>query len=337
MSITTITLSGSRYAIGTAQGRRIAGLRLPKLASGSGSFPDDCRAAVQRWHPAILDEYEGMLSASGLPDAEFASYYFGRTAPLAGGCTNLAVLPEVTSNGQLIVGRNYDWAYVDRRWCEARYVSPSGEHRRVGYTHHWGGLCDGMNEAGLTICIASLPSAGESLPGIQWHIVVDMVLTQCDSVAAAVKLLTSIPHVRSIAYLVADESNAAIVEASSSRIRIRRPHAGILVGTNHWTTEGPSSGPRGAASVARRKQALALLTTASPSHSLDTVRSVLSDHHGGICAGDHPGECENRAQQGKSGTIWSLIARPEMKSLFVAPGHPCITPYETLPLTPHHT
>lgn len=337
MSISTITLSGSRYAIGTAQGRRITGLRLPKLTSGDRSFPDECRSAVELWHPAILDEYEGMRSASGLQEAEFASYYFGRTAPLAGGCTNLAVLPEATCDGQLIVGRNYDWAYADKRWCEARYVAPNREYGRVGYTHHWGGLCDGMNEAGLTICIASLPSVGESVPGIQWHIVVDMVLTQCDSVTAAVKLLTSIPHVRSIAYLVADESNAAIVEASSSQIRVRKPRAGLIVGTNHWVTEELPSGSRGAASAARWQQAVARLTAASSSHSLDTVRAVLSDHDGGICAGFHPDESGNGALQGKSGTIWSLIAKPASRSLFVAPGHPCVTPYETLPLTPHRT
>ena len=154
-----------------------------------------------------------MLAGSELDADRFASYYFGRTAPLAGGCTMMAATPESTASGTTLVGRNYDGAYADRRWCEARLIAPDGEPARVGYTHHWGGLCDAMNDSGLAVCIASLPPVGTHQPGMQWHLVVDLVATRCRTAHEAVETIAAVPHLRSIAYMVADATNAFLVEA----------------------------------------------------------------------------------------------------------------------------
>ena len=316
--------SGTRREIGFAQGARIRSLRLPPIGDADRSFGAQCRRSVERWHLPMIEEYEGMLSASWLPEDAFESYYFGRTAPYAGGCTNIAVTGESTVSGTSLVGRNYDWAYADKRWCETRVIAPIGEPRRVGYTHHWGGLCDAMNEHGVTICIASLPPTGRTAPGLQWHIVVDLVMTRSTSVAEAVDLLVGIPHVRSLSYLVVDATDARLVEAGPDGSTVNSPEHGLLVGTNHRIGNGSIDDPRRDTSRKRRERARELLV--GKIDRSDMVR-VLSDHTGGICAGDYDFEQHVHTTSGQSGTIWSMIASPADRLFEIAPGHPCSTPF----------
>jgi len=329
-----ITMGGTRREIGLFQGRRVRDLRLPPLAAGDHAFGDACRAMVERWHPAIIGEFDGMLEASGLPEDRFTSYYYGRTAPLAGGCTNIAASAEAAAGGTTLVACNYDWAYADLRWCEARLVAPAGEPRRIGYTHHWGGVCDVMNEEGLTVCIASLPPIKPTGPGLQWHIVVDLVVSRCRTASEAAHLICGVPHVRSLSYLIADATTARLVEASAARAAIVEPQAGILVATNHRLGEEEDAGARGSFSVVRRRRALELLRPVVGRIGPEDLRRVLADHEGGICAGDHDDIRGRPSQHGRSGTIWSLLAAPAERTMQVAPGHPCTTPFERLPWPP---
>lgn len=322
MAIAHMRFSGTRREIGRAQGYRIRALRLPPVSPRDSAFGNRCRAVAARLHPGIEDEFEGMCETSGLPVEEFTSYYFGRTAPAAGGCTNIAVTGTRTRDGHTLVGRNYDWDYADRRWCEARTISPEGEPARIGYTHHWGGLCDVMNDAGLTLCIASLPPEGEPRPGIQWHIAVDLVAATCRTATEAADLLAGLPHVRSLAYLVADRDTARLVETSPRNARVFEPDDGILVGTN--TRTDALAGHAETASVRRRRRAEDLLRATKEPVTTDTLIRVLSDHEGGICAGQHGPDAPG------GGTIWSLVAEPTPRRVRVAPGHPCDTPFEDI-------
>ena len=327
MALSHILLTGTRREIGLTQGRRIRALRLPPLSAGDRAFGQECRSLASRWHVAMCEEFDGMLEASGLPADRFTSYYFGRTAPFAGGCTNIAVVADGAEECATLVGRNYDWAYADRRWCEARLIAPKGEVRRIGYTHHWGGLCDVMNEHGLTLCIASLPITATVRPGLQWHIVADLIAATCRTALEAADLLRRIPHLRSLGYLVADGRTARLVEASAEGVVVHEPEDGILVGTNHRLGSHPAPGEHGHASAVRRARALELLQPRAGHLTLHDIRRALSDHEGGICAGAHGSVSGLSA----SGTIWSLLAEPAKKLMRVAPGHPCETPFETIP------
>ena len=299
-------------------------MRLPGVSDDDRAFGDACLRVTARVHPSIIDEFEGMREASGLPADAFTSYYFGRTAPLAGGCTNIAVTGRATRRAQVLVGRNYDWGYADRRWCEARLVAPAGEPRRIGYTHHWGGLCDVMSETGLTVCVASLPPRGATEPGVQWHVVVDMVATRCRTVAEAAELMGRVPHVRSIAYLVADEAAACLVEAVPGSVHVHESENGILVGTNHRLEAPPRPGALGHASVARRDRAVAILSHRHGRIDENDLRRVLSDHEAGICAGAHGPSADG------GGTIWSMVAEPARRTFKIAPGHPCTRQFEAV-------
>jgi len=330
MDSSRIHLRGTRREIGEQLGRRIRGLSPPPPAPGDDAFGVACRHHVERLHPAMIDEYEGMLSSSGQPADAFANYCFGRTAPLAGGCTNLACVAGATATGRTIVGRNYDWAYADRRWRQERLIEPRGEASKLGYTHHWGGMCDVMNDRGVVVCIASLPPDGPMRPGLQWHIVVDLVATQCVNARDAADLIVGVPHVRSLSYLVADDTDAYLVEASSSAVTVHESVDGIIVGTNHRLDEPARSDARGRLSRLRRERTLDVLQARSGAIDREVVVAALTDHEAGVCSGrhgEHAGHVENG---GGFGTIWSLIAEPSQRRIGVAAGHPCVTPFEEL-------
>jgi hypothetical protein len=179
-----------------------------------------------------------------------------------------------------------------------------------------------MNDAGLTVCIASLPSGADLRPGIQWHIAVDLVASACATAPEAADLLERIPHVRSLGYLVADGETARLVEAAPDSVTVHAPVEGVLVGTNTRTAEldllpdNPSAH--------RRKRAEEWLRSIARPVEQSDIACVLADHQGGICAGDHNVDARG------GGTIWSLMATPAQREISVAPGHPCNTAFEKL-------
>ena len=317
--------SGSRYDIGRIKGQRIVNLRLAAPSASDLRFAESCRRCIEEYHPAILDEFTGLTDACSLPTDSLVSTYFGRTGRAPGGCTNFAVTAEGTADDTTIVGRNYDWDYVDRRWCEARSIKPDGERGCVGYTHHWSGLCDGMNDVGLTICIASLP-ADEFHIGLQWHIVVDLVLASCTTAYEAADLLCEVPHVRQMSYLVADETDARAVQVSGGTATVLLPENGVLVVTNHrvenkQTSESAECFQR---SFRRRNRIRELLDPLSGRISVDDLKNALSDHVAPVCVGSH-----EETETG-SGTIWSLLAVPAWREVFVAEGHPCTGEFQKI-------
>ncbi|MBI2952084.1 hypothetical protein HYY27_08320, partial [bacterium] len=58
------------------------------------------------------------------------------------------------------------------------------------------------------------------------------------------------------------------------------------------------------------------------------VKALLSDHEGQICSGLHAHQTEAFHRGEGWGTIWSSICRPDLRSLLIAPGHPCEVAYE---------
>jgi predicted choloylglycine hydrolase len=321
-------LCGTRRSIGRQKGVRIRDLRLVTPTEDDREFARHSRSLVETHHPAIVEEFNGLVETSGIEPAVLESHYFGRTHRLPG-CTNLAVTPGTSRNGRLLAGRNYDWSYADRRWCEGVQIAPSGEPVRLGYTHHWSGLCDGMNESGLTILIAALHDGSQPRPGFQWHIAVDMVLSRATNVEQAMDLLRGVPHVRSMSYLIADTYGTVLVQVSDGVTFVVEPENGLLAGTNHLVSEEARVPGALQNSVTRRQCALRLLRQRDQI-TTRTLREVLSDHSSGICAGEHGESIGGESAVGGSGTIWSLIAVPERKTLLIARGHPCREPYRML-------
>ena len=219
----TQVYSGTAYEIGAARGRMLKGLPVPKVTAAEVAFARLCAGVTKEVFPPALDTFRGMADASGLGGDDFLAYYFARREGVLRGCTMFAVVPPVTRDGGVIVGRNYDWVYSDLKWCEARGIRQAGAFLTLGYTHHWAGLPDALNEEGLFVAIASLPKRPPERPGLQWNLIVDAMMATCRAVREAEALLTSVSHLPPMSYLLAHPSpapaspTAATPEASATR------------------------------------------------------------------------------------------------------------------------
>jgi hypothetical protein len=245
-----------------------------------------------------------------------------------------------------LVGRNYDWATSDLRWCELHRIVPRHEPRRIGYTHHWAGNADVLTRRGLYVAIASLPPEEVHAPGVQWSIVVEMLAATCSTVREAAEACAAVRHLRPMSYLLADSrGHIGVVEATPDQVRLRRPEAGIVTAANipqggktlrQWEkgkvpgslTESVRPVPpnyRGDAlqrAQRRAERAEALLRRSAPSIAFSDVRRILQDHEAPICTGDH-----SDPDGAPWGTIWSGICRPATGDFNIAPGLPCRHPY----------
>jgi hypothetical protein len=243
-----------------------------------------------------------------------------------------------------LVGRNYDWLASDLRWCEFQACLPDEGLRRIGYTHHWAGCPDCLNEAGLYLAIASLPAEPVWRPGVQWNLLTDMISATCRSVDEAVEACCSVGHLRPMSYLFADEGGrAAVVEATPREARVREAESALLLVGNtslggavraEWPEDlpepvrrVPDRAPTGSAKRSERRLARArkLLEPVLPAATPEDMARMLRDHEAPVCVGDHNG-LEGWA------TIWSGICRPAERDLRVAPGRPCETDYQVFSL-----
>lgn len=352
-AIREMTYRGSHFERGLQRGLRLRDtLTVPDMRALPGEFVEGCRVAAAQFYPPVIEEFEGLLRGGEFDRQAMTAYYFARLESRLGGCTMFAVQARFRRGGRgPILGRNYDWAVEDLPWCRLERYFPADGLRRIGYTHHWAGCPDVLNERGLYLAIASLPAEPVLAPGVQWSILVDMISECCSSVAEAVSVCARVTHLRPMSYLLADASGEiAVVEATPRRVTARPPENGFVLATNRALGgrvladhgDGPAAGRRVKPIGPRRgerskealrraerrfKQAVELLTHELPKVSEEGVRRILTDHEAPICTGEH-----EQADGAPWATIWSGICAPAEGRFKIAPGLPCRQPYRSFRL-----
>lgn len=328
------TFEGSHYEIGYQLGRGLATLDMPESDGRGSEFAARCEAIVKEIYPPILEKVEGLIEGSGLSPHDFKAYFYTRGGLSQVGCTNLAILPPYTKEGLLLLGGNYDWFYSAGEWQEVRVFRPQGAYSHISVTHHWAGSPHGLNERGVAVLLSVLPEREVNKPGLQWHLVIDILMETCDDLEEARELITSLPHLRAFNYLIADEHQAIVAEATPDGVTIREPEGGLLVATNHLPgrefREDELAEPdrlRQRRSLTRYKRVHQMVGERPRGVDLGAVKAILRDHEAPICRGDHPSVEARGGFDGVFGTIWSLICRPERREILLADGHPCHSNY----------
>lgn len=320
MVIRSRTLSGSYFEVGRLLGERMRAFERPAHDAQELRFADACAREVERCYPEVLDKLAGIVAGSGLDGDQFRCHFLTKGAAVPA-CVGVVVGPERSAEGETLVGRNYHWPLSDRVWCELRQIRVTGELAHLGYTHHWGGLPDVLNAAGVYVAIFSVPQLPHRRPGLQWHVIVDYLANRCHSVAEAREFLLAVPHLRSFSYLVADASGGALVaEGTPAGVSVRGPEEGLLVATNHHVEgQAPAQGRERSRAL---YQALRGRLAERDQWSWEGVRELMADHELGVCVGDHSGTSS------EWGTLYGLVARPAARELAVSPGFPCREPFE---------
>ena len=324
------TFKGTYYEIGQQRAKYLRAFKPPPSTPQDVVFARECWKVVEATYPAILDEFRGLQDAGDFNEEDFFAYFFARKEGLIGGCTAFAVLPSIAQEECTIIGRNYDWIYSDHTWCELRLICPTGTYPTLSYTHHWAGSPDVLNSKGLFVTMSSLPRTEARRPGLQWNLVIDIMMATCRDVRQATAFMTEVVHLRSMNYLIADaQGDAAVVQALPEAVTVRKPKRGYLIATNHSVDEDECPvEPASQRSKMRYQWAKKMIEACMPRVRQADVERLLQDHQSSICNGVHGAYTSPTERGDQWGTIWSLIAQPFERVLSIALGHPCQTPYE---------
>jgi predicted choloylglycine hydrolase len=308
-----ITLRGTPAQMGAQHGALLAHMELATLEPRLRELAIGCEERAIQHTPELVEEMRAFATAAQIPYDTLKT--FTLTIPLQQNipsCSVVAVMPERSANGKLMVGRNYDFLY-DIAWDAATIYKtyPESGQAHIGSCDIWVGREDGLNESGLFVAMSAtfLPGVQAGLPF--WFIVRHM-LEYCTTVDEALAWIQSIPHSQSRNYMLADAKKAVVVEATIDGVCVREPENGVLTMTNHPVH--PKLSPQ-VKFVAEDSQMrfTRLQTLADNSVTLDDMKTALNDRKNRVCA---------HAQfDGQSfGTIWSVIAYPEERRLAIAPG-----------------
>ncbi|WP_322802512.1 C45 family peptidase [Thermoflexus sp.] len=317
-----LELTGTHRAIGEAMGHLDPPFRRPPWwpSPPDPELAEACRRLVARWHPPLIEEYEGYAAAQGL-DSRFLWQQVCRTSMRARlfACSAVAWWsPE-----GVWVGRNYDFQPIQRR-RDLIGLRPEGGMASLGMMGSVpGGRYDGVNEAGLFVSLhAVMADEPPPRPGIPFHLVPRILLERCRSAGEAVELLLRMPHMLPMNFLIADPREGFAVEVHPLGVAVRAPENGILTVTNHYDHPALRAyhGPRDLRFSIRRKEQLVKRIASAGAPPWERLRQALSDHEAPVC-GHRPGFA----------TLWSVIAGLHQRTVEYAFGPPCQTPFHRFP------
>ena len=325
-----IDVSGSAAARGRAQGSAFrdavhshlaallgslerAGIDAPEAylreLVGNTTFREDLACDM----PHLLDEVGGVAEGAGLdPELVYAlqlmdeewAYRGARGArPKREKCSSIAL--RDSQAGATWIGQNMDLGdYTDGFQRVVRHASQGGRPGALILTTAGVIALLGANDAGVAVCVNSLPQLPSTRHGIPVAFMIRRLL-EARSAAEAAELCRSLPHATNQHYLVADAELVVSLECSAAGVmEYRSPDAARVLHTNHPLAGSAERYPdREANSVARLRTLEARVAGGRP--SLEVMQAALT-------ARDDPDNpvCRPGSEGGLIGfTTCSMISR----------------------------
>ena len=316
----TFELDGDHAAIGYQMGQATP-LRQVESWRDSATelaFASACAEVVERFHPALLDEFRGYAAAQGRAWEEVLPH-FSLNVPegTLSGCTTLVRrLPD----GHVLVARNHDFVYTQRQRY-LRRLSPPGYPATLGTQSGLIGSCyDGVSSHGLFAALhlirARMPE--QVKPSVPFPLVPRILLETCRTAREAVARLEEMPHLFPFNYLVADPNEMFAAEVYPGRVCIRQPADDFLVVTNYYQSPEmrPLQGRRNAAKQVERvrwiEARVANDGVRDAAAGWSWAQRLLRDHSVPVCHHE-----PNQA------TLWSLVADLTARRVAYCLGAPC--------------
>ena len=284
--------AGSPGALGLAHGRTFAsrvehnvGFYLDYLArrtrrdeqrllATAGSFAP----VIAEHFPALFEEMDGIAKGAKrkleevlLVNARTDLLVIGRHKSGSPdknlpGCTALALVDNVGRRSRIALGQNWDWSRALRKNTVLLRLRPDDGPKIVTFTE--AGMVGkiGFNDRRLGVCLNFLSHrtddpGGE--PGVPVHVLLRAVMG-CDTLAAAVDLISSVPRCASANFLMAQAAEsghrAVDLEWTPSMVGRLPIEDGVLVHTNHFKHETLGHGSTRGESYQRDVRAAKLAT-----------------------------------------------------------------------------
>jgi len=295
---------------------------------------------VEAYAPEFVDFLRGIADGAKIDfmDAFFHNTQELMTSPgpfpsLMGGCTNFAASGEVTSDGKLIVGHNYD---LIERWQEyivLLKMTPDKGPRVIGPTiAGWFPLI-GMNSSGLVMVGNRLGYTKDPIYHTRGtpFFAYNQKMLWSENISEAIEALISAKRRSHIHVMCAThEGDVLGIEYLSEEFAFLYPQRGIYVHADHIETDRFKSGDAAFTfapdSYVRGARMTRLLDKYRGQLSVDAIKELLQDHGNypdSICRHVNP----KHPRRNPNKTLVSTIFCPEDKKVYCAFGNPCENEY----------
>jgi predicted choloylglycine hydrolase len=339
-----LTLEGTNYEIGRIQAETLKATNegfLNFFTSGQVR-PEKHRFATfkqlqdvyEAACPGINEEIQGFADGLGVPIEQIMFYDWSHLVQT--NCSHMVVLPPLTLDGHLLVGRSYEWKpeEEDLRLCTTQV---RGRARHIGFSLLLFGRMEGMNEHGLSLTMsggmaAGLPHEWNKRTGLNFWVVQRGILEGCRDLRDALETLRAHPPSSNTNMLLAERSGrAALVEIHAGEMRVKEidssSESPYLVSTNHYLLPGMAEHNHHQfildTSLPRAEAIRACIEGGQPAVTRETLRVILTR--------EVPNGCFGPYYSDGFGTLWSIfdLTVGEVEICFGAPGY---NPWRTFTL-----
>ena len=206
------------------------------------------------------------------------------------GCSSFAAWDTCSTNGHLIVGRNFDF-YIGDDFARNRVVmfcSPTEGYRFASVS--WPGMIgvmSGMNEKGLTVTINAAKSAMPTSSATPISILTREILQYASTIDEAYAIARRRKTFVSESILIGSAADgcAAVIEKSPEKTALFTADSSFIISTNHYQSDAFADDSRNIENIAtsdspfRLKRIDQLLHQKFPIDATDAV-SILRDSKG---------------------------------------------------------
>lgn len=155
------------------------------------------------------------------------------------GCTSFALKGTKSADGQLLIGRNFDF-YVGDEFAEEKivlFIKPDKGHAFVSYS--WAGftgVASGLNEQGLSVTInaskSDLPTASKTPISLLVREILQYASTIDEAIAIAKSKSTFVSE--TIMVSSKKDGRAVLIEKSPTKLGVYDTNQNVLVCANHY-------------------------------------------------------------------------------------------------------
>ncbi len=293
---------------------------------------------IEKYDEDMFQEIKGLSEATGhkLEDIlALNARYELVWGSLAGGCTSIAIQPEASKDGHVLMSQNWDWIDSVRDSCHTWKIKRSGKPDLLCFTE--AGIVGpkiGINSAGLSLTVNGLASAKDGIrTGVPFHLICRRILNST-SINEAITFISEIERAGSANYLIGHaEGEFLDVEAGPDQLGYMYPKGGTLVHTNHFVSLNVDDTVKKKYpdTIVRYNRCQRLLRQRNQGISTNDLQAILRDHFNhpnSICY--HPDESQpiERRDQTNASFVMDLTEGV----MWVAKGPPCKNDYEKLSL-----
>ncbi|MFQ5918963.1 MAG: C45 family autoproteolytic acyltransferase/hydrolase [Thermoplasmata archaeon] len=319
------------------------------------------REVVAKADPDYMEALEGVAEGSALPETEILALnlryeiVYSESSQrgmdladdrLPSGCTSLALLPQRTAGGHLLMAQNWDWipgieaAVVKYRIGEGPMVLAFTEAGIVGPKI-------GLNSSGLGLLINGMLSDQDSWErfGVPFHVRCWQIL-QSQTLDEAARKVHDSPGSCSANFVLGQAlgNYARVLDLESSPIGTSEvvPAEGVLTHANHFHDPDalgiwqPLISEKTSTFERQERIDELLPSGATEELTIPNVQAILQDHENApksLCR--HP--LSELPEEQRYQTVVSAIMDVDERRFLVAQGPPCETEYLEFSLSPKAT